>query len=173
MIPYSSLNGVFSKTCLERHSTFATPVLCNQCLLTRFLQPFLTCLDNSCFHGHFLLKKYVVSQDRFYSVNLTSHYCGVNCLKCHSCDTLSAAYFRAAAMTLRTVLLSIQALLGAAEPDDPQDAVVAKQYKENPEIFRKTAIHWTSIHASGMHIKATILIFGCVSLGTCARVNAC
>ena len=57
--------------------------------------------------------------------------------------------FRAAAMTLRTVLLSIQALLGAAEPDDPQDAVVAKQYKENPEIFRKTARHWTSIHASG------------------------
>ncbi len=34
---------------------------------------------------------------------------------------------RAAAMTLRTVLLSIQALLNAAEPDDPQDAVVASQ----------------------------------------------
>lgn len=33
----------------------------------------------------------------------------------------------AAAMTLRTVLLSIQALLSAAEPDDPQDAVVAQQ----------------------------------------------
>ncbi|KAJ7357641.1 ubiquitin-conjugating enzyme E2 K [Desmophyllum pertusum] len=32
----------------------------------------------------------------------------------------------AAAMTLRTVLLSIQALLSAAEPDDPQDAVVAQ-----------------------------------------------
>ena len=30
-------------------------------------------------------------------------------------------------MTLRTVLLSIQVLLSAAEPDDPQDAVVAKQ----------------------------------------------
>ncbi|CAG2224054.1 HIP2 [Mytilus edulis] len=29
----------------------------------------------------------------------------------------------AAAMTLRTVLLSLQALLAAAEPDDPQDAV--------------------------------------------------
>ncbi len=35
--------------------------------------------------------------------------------------------FRAAAMTLRTVLLSLQALLAAAEPDDPQDAVVANQ----------------------------------------------
>lgn len=35
--------------------------------------------------------------------------------------------YRAAAMTLRTVLLSLQALLAAAEPDDPQDAVVANQ----------------------------------------------
>jgi ubiquitin-conjugating enzyme (huntingtin interacting protein 2) len=32
-------------------------------------------------------------------------------------------------MTLRTVLLSIQALLSAAEPDDPQDAVVAGQVR--------------------------------------------
>ena len=30
-------------------------------------------------------------------------------------------------MTLRTVLLSLQSLLSSAEPDDPQDAVVAKQ----------------------------------------------
>lgn len=33
-------------------------------------------------------------------------------------------------MTLRTVLLSLQALLAAAEPDDPQDAVVANQVWE-------------------------------------------
>lgn len=57
----------------------------------------------------------------------------------------------AAAMTLRTVLLSLQALLAAAEPDDPQDAVVAKQYKECPEIFAKTARHWTNIYAGGPH----------------------
>lgn len=56
---------------------------------------------------------------------------------------------RAAAMTLRTVLLSLQALLAAAEPDDPQDAVVAKQYKENNEIFKKTARHWTYAYAGG------------------------
>ena len=30
--------------------------------------------------------------------------------------------FRAAAMTIRTVLLSLQALLATPEPDDPQDA---------------------------------------------------
>lgn len=45
----------------------------------------------------------------------------------------------AAAMTLRTVLLSLQALLAAAEPDDPQDAVVANQFRENYEMFCKTA----------------------------------
>lgn len=54
-------------------------------------------------------------------------------------------------MTLRTVLLSLQALLAAAEPDDPQDAVVAKQFKENQDMFRQTARHWTFIYAGGMH----------------------
>ncbi|PFX34352.1 Ubiquitin-conjugating enzyme E2 K [Stylophora pistillata] len=53
----------------------------------------------------------------------------------------------AAAMTLRTVLLSIQALLSAAEPDDPQDAVVARQYKEHPEVYWRTAKHWAEEYA--------------------------
>ena len=55
-------------------------------------------------------------------------------------------------MTLRTVLLSLQALLAAAEPDDPQDAVVAKQFKEHPDVFKKTARHWTSIYAGGIFV---------------------
>ncbi|ETN57965.1 ubiquitin-conjugating enzyme E2-25kD [Anopheles darlingi] len=55
----------------------------------------------------------------------------------------------AAAMTLRTVLLSLQALLAAAEPDDPQDAVVATQYKENHEMFILTAKHWANAYAGG------------------------
>merc|ERR1712025_220933 len=53
----------------------------------------------------------------------------------------------AAAMTLRTVLLSLQALLAAPEPDDPQDAVVARQYQENFTIFKATAQHWSSVFA--------------------------
>lgn len=57
----------------------------------------------------------------------------------------------AAAMTLRTVLLSLQALLAAAEPDDPQDAVVASQYKENHPVFEITARHWTNAYAGGPH----------------------
>jgi len=60
----------------------------------------------------------------------------------------------AAAMTLRTVLLSLQALLASAEPDDPQDAVVAKQYKESPVTFRATACHWTGIYAGGPSVNA-------------------
>lgn len=38
-------------------------------------------------------------------------------------------------MTLRTVLLSLQALLAAAEPDDPQDAVVANQVGVQIYVF--------------------------------------
>ncbi|RVE76250.1 hypothetical protein OJAV_G00006550 [Oryzias javanicus] len=53
----------------------------------------------------------------------------------------------AAAMTLRTVLLSLQALLAAAEPDDPQDAVVANQFKQNPEMFKQTARLWSHVYA--------------------------
>lgn len=55
----------------------------------------------------------------------------------------------AAAMTLRTVLLSIQALLASPEPDDPQDAVVAQQFKEQPTAFLRTAKYWTSTYAGG------------------------
>ncbi|KXJ22436.1 ubiquitin-conjugating enzyme E2-22 kDa [Exaiptasia diaphana] len=53
----------------------------------------------------------------------------------------------AAAMTLRTVLLSIQSLLASPEPDDPQDAVVAKQFKENRKAYDVTARHWAYIYA--------------------------
>ncbi len=53
-------------------------------------------------------------------------------------------------MTLRTVLLSLQALLAAAEPDDPQDAVVASQYKNNYSVFKRTARHWTNIYAGSL-----------------------
>lgn len=60
----------------------------------------------------------------------------------------------AAAMTLRTVLLSLQALLAAAEPDDPQDAVVATQYKDNHEMFILTAKHWTNVYAGGPFANA-------------------
>lgn len=39
-------------------------------------------------------------------------------------------------MTLRTVLLSVQSLLAAPEPKDPQDAIVAKQCLTNKDLFK-------------------------------------
>ena len=44
-------------------------------------------------------------------------------------------YQWAAAMTLRTVLLSIQALLASPEPDDHQDAVVANQVFQDQQYL--------------------------------------
>merc|ERR1711865_876371 len=41
------------------------------------------------------------------------------------------------ALTIRTALISLQALMSAPEPDDPQDAVVAKQYKSNNESVKQ------------------------------------
>ncbi|XP_076891143.1 ubiquitin-conjugating enzyme E2 27-like [Bidens hawaiensis] len=51
------------------------------------------------------------------------------------------------ALTLKTALLSIQALLSAPEPDDPQDAVVAQQYLKDYQTFESTARYWTESFA--------------------------
>jgi ubiquitin-conjugating enzyme (huntingtin interacting protein 2) len=50
-------------------------------------------------------------------------------------------------LTIRTALLSLQALLCNAEPDDPQDAVVAAQYKNNRAEYNTTARQWTELYA--------------------------
>ncbi|CAC9699168.1 ubiquitin-conjugating enzyme, putative [Plasmodium sp. DRC-Itaito] len=52
------------------------------------------------------------------------------------------------ALTIRTALLSIQALLSDPQPDDPQDAEVAKMYKENYSLYLKTASVWTKTFAT-------------------------
>ena len=52
------------------------------------------------------------------------------------------------ALTVRTALISLQALMSAPEPDDPQDAVVAKQYKESHSDYCTTAKFWTETYAS-------------------------
>ncbi|KAL0290386.1 UNVERIFIED_CONTAM: Ubiquitin-conjugating enzyme E2 27 [Sesamum calycinum] len=51
------------------------------------------------------------------------------------------------ALTLKTALLSVQALLSAPEPDDPQDAVVAQQYLRDYQTFVGTARYWTEAFA--------------------------
>ncbi|XP_027333615.1 ubiquitin-conjugating enzyme E2 27 [Abrus precatorius] len=47
------------------------------------------------------------------------------------------------ALTLKTALLSVQALLSAPQPDDPQDAVVAQQYLKDYQTYVSTARYWT------------------------------
>lgn len=51
------------------------------------------------------------------------------------------------ALTIKTALLSLQALLCSPEPNDPQDAEVAKMYLEKREMFVKTAKFWTEMYA--------------------------
>ncbi|KDO32440.1 hypothetical protein SPRG_02917 [Saprolegnia parasitica CBS 223.65] len=53
------------------------------------------------------------------------------------------------ALTIKTTLLSIQALLSAAEPTDPQDAEVAKMYINDKARFDSTAAFWTESYAMG------------------------
>lgn len=60
------------------------------------------------------------------------------------------AFIRAASMTLRTILISIQCLLSSPEPNDPQDAVVANQYLKKIDIFKKTAKYWAQHYAAGI-----------------------
>jgi len=51
------------------------------------------------------------------------------------------------------VLLSIQALLNSPEPNDPQDAVVAKQCLSNPSMFKATARFWAQHYANACGVK--------------------
>ena len=51
------------------------------------------------------------------------------------------------ALTIRTALISLQALLCSPEPTDPQDAEVAKQYLSNKKLFEETAREWTKNYA--------------------------
>lgn len=50
-------------------------------------------------------------------------------------------------LTLKNSLISLQSLLQSPEPNDPQDAEVAKQYLSNKEGFIATATNWTKIYA--------------------------
>lgn len=52
------------------------------------------------------------------------------------------------ALTIRTALLSLQALLCAPEPNDPQDAVVAGEYKSDKKTYIKHAKEWVEKYAS-------------------------
>lgn len=51
-------------------------------------------------------------------------------------------------LTLKSSLISLQSLLQSPEPNDPQDAEVAKHYISNKKSFDETAAYWTKVYAS-------------------------
>lgn len=51
------------------------------------------------------------------------------------------------ALTIKTALLSLQALMCSPEPGDPQDAEVAKMYIKKRAEFDRTAKFWTESYA--------------------------
>jgi ubiquitin-conjugating enzyme (huntingtin interacting protein 2) len=61
------------------------------------------------------------------------------------------------ALTIKTALISIRALLAAPAPESPQDAVVAKQFLENNALFIKTAREWTLKHAGEEHAEVEVV----------------
>ena len=52
-------------------------------------------------------------------------------------------------LTLKSTLISLQSLLCSPEPNDPQDAEVAKHYMTSRSSFEETARYWTKIYAGG------------------------
>lgn len=52
------------------------------------------------------------------------------------------------ALQIRTILLSIQALLGAPNPDDPLANDVAQRWKEDEPAAIQTAREWTRMYAA-------------------------
>jgi ubiquitin-conjugating enzyme (huntingtin interacting protein 2) len=52
-------------------------------------------------------------------------------------------------LTLKSTLISLQSLLCSPEPNDPQDAEVAKHYMTSRTSFEDTARYWTHVYAGG------------------------
>lgn len=57
-------------------------------------------------------------------------------------------------LTLKSTMISLQSLLCSPEPNDPQDAEVAKHYMTSKPSFEDTARYWTEIYAGGPGSKA-------------------
>lgn len=67
--------------------------------------------------------------------------------------------------TLKSSLISLQSLLQSPEPNDPQDAEVAKHYISNHAGFEETAAYWTKVYAlsdegSGPVASSDLALYG-------------
>lgn len=72
-------------------------------------------------------------------------------------------------MNIQTALLSIQALLTAAEPDDPQDWEVAEMYKQDRQKYENKAREWVRLYAQEGMITDKEEMVGV--LGSCNHVD--
>lgn len=68
-------------------------------------------------------------------------------------------------LTLKSSLISLQSLLQSPEPNDPQDAEVAKSYLTNKKSFEETASSWTKLYASDGEKGAKQEISDCALYG--------
>jgi ubiquitin-conjugating enzyme (huntingtin interacting protein 2) len=59
------------------------------------------------------------------------------------------------ALSIRTALLSIQALMCCPEPKNPQDAVVAQMYLNQIDEFNATAKKWVQSYANPEALEAS------------------
>ncbi|KAH7860833.1 hypothetical protein Vadar_018538 [Vaccinium darrowii] len=69
------------------------------------------------------------------------------------------------ALQIRTVLLSIQALLSAPNPDDPLSENIAKHWKTNEAEAVETAKEWTRLYAT---VVRAAFRFRCIVRSYCA-----
>ncbi|KAL7267755.1 Ubiquitin-conjugating enzyme E2 1 [Rhizina undulata] len=81
-------------------------------------------------------------------------------------DTLAAKW--SPVLTIKTALLSLQSLLDAPEPNDPQDAEVANMMLKNRPEFDRKAREWARRHA-GAPSPTSTSSGGFASLGTQVR----
>ena len=85
---------------------------------------------------------------RVYHPNVSS-VSGAICL-----DILKDAW--SPVLTLKSTLISLQSLLCSPEPNDPQDAEVAKHYTTSKQSFNDTARYWTQIYAGGPDASGSV-----------------
>jgi hypothetical protein len=119
------------KTHTQTNPFLSFPLHC--CTILYLLPPIIS------FHFFTLLVSLALSMTKIYHPNVDK--LGRICL-----DILKDKW--TPALQIRTVLLSIQALLSAPNPDDPLDNGVAEVWKGDEERALRTAKEWTSMYAN-------------------------
>lgn len=66
-------------------------------------------------------------------------------------DTLSSKWVPS--LTIYSCLVTIRALMATPEPNDPQDAIVAKQFLTDHDGFEDTARYWSQEYATKVETK--------------------